>query len=85
MFSRKFLFTVNLLLKIGVSLAIVSVALSLKTLNAIAVLVVVLLILLLTSRFRLETCLRERFAKAVIVTSQDPQVAKALKAKIIRF
>jgi len=49
MFSRKFLFSVNPLLKIGVSLAIVAVALSLKTLDAIVVLVIVLLALLVTS------------------------------------
>lgn len=45
----KFLFRINPLLKIGISLAIVTVALSLKTLDAIAFLVVVLLILFLTS------------------------------------
>ncbi|MGG6268923.1 energy-coupling factor transporter transmembrane component T family protein [Leptolyngbya sp. AN03gr2] len=45
----KFLFSINPLLKIGISLAIVTVALSLKTLDAIAFLVIVLLILFLTS------------------------------------
>lgn len=45
----KFLFSVNPLLKIGISLAIVTIALSLTTLEAVSVLVVVLLILFLTS------------------------------------
>ncbi|MBE9010093.1 energy-coupling factor transporter transmembrane protein EcfT [Pseudanabaenaceae cyanobacterium LEGE 13415] len=45
----KFLFRINPLLKIGISLAIVTIALSLKTLDAIAFLVIILLILFLTS------------------------------------
>lgn len=62
MFSRKFLFTVNPLLKIAVSLAILTIALSLKSLNAIAVLVAVLLVLLLTS---VQISLRNIFAATI--------------------
>ncbi|BAU12314.1 hypothetical protein LEP3755_28430 [Leptolyngbya sp. NIES-3755] len=54
----KFLFRINPLLKIGISLAIVTVALSLKSLDAIAFLVIILLILFLTSmRIRVKSAL----------------------------
>jgi energy-coupling factor transport system permease protein len=64
----KFLFRINPLLKIGISLAIVTVALSLKSLAAISVLVIVLLILFLTAiRIQLKSALAVLFGFTAFV------------------